>query len=122
TGFLGVYLLKELLRRTRATIHCHVRAANPRAGLDRIRSAMQARSLWEDDDAGRIVPACGDLGDPRLGLDDAHYAELVERVDTIVHNGAVVNFTPPYASLRTVNVRGTQDVLRLACAGRAKAL
>jgi thioester reductase-like protein len=120
SGFLGVFLLKELIRQTRASIYCHVRAADPAAGLARIRAAMQARSLWDDADAGRIVPVCGDLGDPRLGVGEAEYGALAERIDTIVHNGAIVNFTPPYAALERVNVGGTIDLLRFACTGPAK--
>lgn len=122
TGFLGVFLLKELLARTRATVYCHVRAADATAGFARIKKAMMARDLWLDADADRIVPVCGDLGDARLGLNAADYATLCERIDAIVHNGATVNFTPPYASLKKVNVTGTEDVLRFACTGRTKTL
>lgn len=122
TGFLGVFLLKELLTQTRASIYCHVRAVDQASGFARIRTAMQSRDLWDDADANRIVPVCGDLGDDRLGLTPAGYAELSARIDTIVHNGATVKFTPPYASLKKVNVTGTEDILRLACNGRTKAV
>lgn len=122
TGFLGVFLLKELLTQTRATIYCHVRAADRAGGFARIRTAMQSRDLWDDANANRVVPVCGDLGDDRLGLTPAGYAELSARIDTIVHNGATVKFTPPYASLKKVNVTGTEDILRLACDGRTKAV
>lgn len=122
TGFLGVYLLHALLAKTTAQIFCHVRAADAATGLDRIRKALCSRDLWRPDVDTRVIPVCGDLGDARLGVDDATYAMLSERVDTVVHNGALVNFTPPYAQLKAVNVTGTEDVLRFACAGQAKAV
>ena len=122
TGFLGVYLLHALLARSTAQIYCHVRAADGAAGVERIRKALRARDLWRADVETRVIPVCGDLGDPRLGVDDATYAMLTERIDAIVHNGALVNFTPPYAQLKAVNVTGTEDVLRFACTGPTKAV
>ena len=41
-------------------------------------------------------------------------------IGAIYHNGAVVNFSQPYAILRAANVDGTAEVLRLACGGRRK--
>jgi thioester reductase-like protein len=122
TGFLGVFLLNEVIARTGATIYCHVRASTPAAALERLKAAMAARALWAPTHAARIVPVLGDLGEPRLGLAPDVYADLVDRIDTIVHNGALVNFTPPYATLRPINVVGTEDVLRVACSGRSKTL
>ncbi|KAI9914279.1 hypothetical protein PsorP6_007075 [Peronosclerospora sorghi] len=39
---------------------------------------------------------------------------LATEIDAIVHNGADVNLVKPYAVLKSVNVLGTQKVLRLA--------
>ncbi|KAI9915554.1 hypothetical protein PsorP6_007619 [Peronosclerospora sorghi] len=39
---------------------------------------------------------------------------LATEIEAIVHNGADVNLVKPYAALKSVNVLGTQKVLRLA--------
>jgi thioester reductase-like protein len=55
-----------------------------------------------------------------LGLSSERFAQLADRIDTIYHNGADVNFFKPYSQLKATNVLGTQEVLRLACLGRVK--
>ena len=39
---------------------------------------------------------------------------MASQIDSIYHNGALVNFTYPYQALKAANVLGTQEVLRLA--------
>jgi thioester reductase-like protein len=41
-------------------------------------------------------------------------------VDVIYHCGADVNFLKPYQALKATNVRGTAEILRLACDGSVK--
>jgi amino acid adenylation domain-containing protein/thioester reductase-like protein len=112
TGFLGAFLVDELRRATSATIYALVRAADEQDALRRIGKNLRGYGL--DPDTSRIVPLLGDLAEPRLGLDEAAFAHLAETVDVIYHNGGVVNFVAPYASLEAANVSGTREVLRLA--------
>ncbi|HEX2091292.1 MAG TPA: thioester reductase domain-containing protein [Longimicrobiaceae bacterium] len=120
TGFLGSYLLHELLARTGARVHCLVRAPDAAEGMERIRRKLDSYGLWDERHRGRIVPVPGDLARPLLGLGSDAFSALAEGVDAIYHNGAQVNHTFPYAALRAANVGGTQEVLRLACTGAAK--
>ncbi|HEU0079797.1 MAG TPA: thioester reductase domain-containing protein, partial [Longimicrobiaceae bacterium] len=120
TGFLGSYLLHELMERTPFRVHCLVRAPDAAAALERIRRKMDSYGLWSDTYRARIAVVLGDLAQPRLGLDDAAFAALAEAVHVVYHNGAQVNHTFPYAALRAANVGGTQEVLRLACTGPLK--
>jgi thioester reductase-like protein len=103
TGFLGAYLLADLLARSGATVHCLVRGARP---AERIRRALRARGLWHDGLAARIVAEPGDLAGP--------LPEPPGDLDLIVHSGGLVDFTLPYGRLRPANVDGTLAVLRLA--------
>ena len=45
TGFLGAYLLDELLRQTDAAIYCLVRAADQQAAQERLQSQLQRRQF-----------------------------------------------------------------------------
>ncbi|MEV7025338.1 amino acid adenylation domain-containing protein [Kitasatospora sp. NPDC093558] len=120
TGFLGAFLLGDLLTRTGAVVDCVVRAADEAAGRERIERTLRGYGLWQDAWAERIRPVPGDLGAPRLGLSDADHAHLVQDVEAIYHCGAEVNLVFPYEKLRAANVDGTREVLRLATAtGRA---
>jgi amino acid adenylation domain-containing protein/thioester reductase-like protein len=121
TGYLGAYLLEELLLRTDADIYCLVRATDADHARNRLQSAMRSYSVWHDEYADRIVPLVGDLDQPRLGVSEATWNHLSETVDLIYHSGAKVNFVYPYSALRRTNVWSTQELLRLACTRRLKA-
>ncbi|MEV6557492.1 amino acid adenylation domain-containing protein [Nocardia sp. NPDC051756] len=120
TGFVGAYLLRELLDRTDAVVWCLVRADSTQAARDRIYETLQRYQLWSDIPEARIIPVPGDLAEPSLGLSDTYHAWLADRIDVIYHNGAQVNHLEPYPRLRAANVEGTREVLRLATTRRIK--
>jgi len=126
TGFIGPFLMKSLLEQTRAKIHVLVRASNEVQGIQRLRAAMESMGpcsaglmqLFE----ARVTPVCGDLGQPRLGLTQDVWDFLANKIDTVFHNGATVNYLFNYDRMREANVLGTNEVLRLAFEGRPKSL
>ncbi|WP_439680657.1 thioester reductase domain-containing protein [Embleya sp. MST-111070] len=120
TGFLGAFLLRELLDRTDDDVWCLVRADGPQHARRRLQETMRRYLLWDTDTAARIVPIVGDLTRPRLGLAPRSWSRLAERVDVVQHCGARVGHVAGYAPLRDANVRGTAEVLRLACADHVK--
>ena len=122
TGFVGAQLLHDLLTRTSADVYCLVRAPGASAALDRVMHNLAEYRLWQGDFGGRIHPVPGDLGRPQLGLDAATYELLGQRVDTVVHCGALVNLVRGYSAHRAANVTGTVEVLRFAAAFRGKAV
>jgi thioester reductase-like protein len=68
----------------------------------------------------RVVPICGDLGQPNLGLAQEVWDFLANEMDAIFHNGATVNYLFNYDRMRDANVKGTNEALRLAFEGRPK--
>ena len=114
TGFLGAFLLHELLQRTDATVHCLVRCADVSAGRRRIERNLAAYLPGTNAAPSRIIPVVGDLSRPLLGLSPKQFSALAARIDTIYHNGAAVNWISSYKRLKPVNVDGTQETLRLA--------
>jgi len=121
TGFLGSYLLAELLQQTRAEVYCLVRQAEREDDAKkRIRRSLEKNSLWHDSFHSRIVPVLGDLELPRLGLSDRQFEALSAKIDAIYHNGAWINLLYPYAALKAANVSGTEEVLRLAVERKVK--
>ncbi len=118
TGFLGAFLLHELLQQTSADIYCLVRASNLEEGRYKIQTNLERYMLWSGELNSRIVPLLGDLSRPFLGLNDHKFQELANKLDLIYHSGAFVNLIYPYNTLRATNVLGTQEVLRLASLGK----
>jgi amino acid adenylation domain-containing protein/thioester reductase-like protein len=124
TGFLGAFLLNDLLENTSAQIICLVRFSDPSqedqpGGIARIRRNLLDFGLWRDSIMERVEILPGTLSRKRLGLSPEAFEELGKRVDVIVHAGATVNLVYPYAALRGANVGGTREVLRLAAVGGA---
>ncbi len=122
TGFLGSFLLDELLRSTELSIHCLVRADNDAAALDRIRAARREYGLGTIEFESRVTAVAGDLAQPRLGLPAERFLKLADDVDVILHNGARVHHFEPYTRLRPANVQGTEWILRLATTGIGKSV
>jgi amino acid adenylation domain-containing protein/thioester reductase-like protein len=119
TGYLGAFLLADLLESTSARILCLVRFDDPSqddssSGVARIRKNLLDLGLWHDSILDRIEAVPGNLAQKRLGLAPDTYKELVASVQVIVHAGATVNLVYPYAALQAANVGGTREILRLA--------
>ncbi len=122
SGFLGAYLLRDLLLQSDAQLYCLVRARGSLAARQRIITNLQRYDLWREEFAERITPLPGDLSKEKLGLESQLYAELSERIDTVVQSAATLNFVYPYSRLRANNVQGTEEILRFACQGASKTL
>jgi len=114
TGFLGAFLVQELLVQTQANIYCLVRAADVASGKTKIQQNLERYLLWQPSFSQRIVAVLGDLSQPLLGLTPEEFQHLAANIDAIYHSGAIVNFLYPYSTLKAPNVLGTVEVLRLA--------
>lgn len=124
TGFLGAYLIRSLIRQRgqdgTLRIYCHARASSPEKAMDRVISNLRHFSCWEERFRPYLVAIPGDLSLPRLGMDEETWQRVAASTDLVLHNGAILNFIYPYSQMKDVNVTGTAECLRLACAGRPK--
>jgi amino acid adenylation domain-containing protein/FkbH-like protein/thioester reductase-like protein len=122
TGFVGRFLLAQLLQESHATIYCLVRARSSHEAEFRVRTTLQKWDLWEEEYEERIVPIAADLRAPMLGLDDATYRLLSQRVDSIFHCATSMNHLETYTMARPVNVDAAKELVRLATRHRPKAI
>ena len=120
TGFVGAYLIHSLLSETEARLYCHVRAKNEEEALKRIKYNMEYYHLWKEEYREFITPVIGSLDEPLLGIEEEKYKILTETIDTVYHNGALLNFIYPYERLKNTNVGGTIKTLEFACTGKPK--
>jgi len=123
TGFLGAYLIKELISAYEdedIQIYCMVRARDEQHALQRIQSNMEKYSLWEERYLDYIRAFAGQLELPRFGLSSGQFRKLAYNIDAIYHNGAKVNYVQSYALHKETNVTGTENILAFACEGRPK--
>ncbi|MCT9088922.1 amino acid adenylation domain-containing protein [Streptomyces sp. ASQP_92] len=120
TGFVGAYLLHELLA-SEVVAYCLVRADDARQAMERLVTALDGYGLWRQEFAPLLNPVVGDLAQPLFGLAEEDFDELADQVDAICHSGALVDWMRPLDDYVGPNVVGTHEALRLASRGRGKA-
>ena len=123
TGFLGSYLVRDILERTARSVKliAHVRGAKElSAALERLRRSLKSYGLWKEDWAGRVSAVVGDLSQPQLGLDEETWNKLAQKVDVVIHNGAIVHWVKRYQDMMASNVLSTMDAMKLCNEGKPK--
>lgn len=123
TGFLGVHLLRDLIRRTDVEeVRCLMRTTDACTGRLLLHSLLKEVGVINSKQLRKVVALPGKLGSENLGLTASTFSDLAEWTDTIFHNGAHINWSQPYELHRGPNVIGTLDCIRLAVTTRVKSL
>ena len=126
TGFLGSFVLRELLTHSPTTcrVIALVRCASADAGLDRLEAVCRAYGFWDDEwrtnQRVQVVP--GDIAKRGLGMTEKDWTFVAQSADVVLHNGAQVNWMLPYSSLRAANVLSTVDCIALCASSKPKRL
>jgi thioester reductase-like protein len=121
TGFLGAFMVHEFLRRG-VDVYCLVRARSSTHAQERMIGALRQYDLWKAAYKPLLRSVVGDLSKPLLGLSEIEFGDLANRIETILHSGALVDWMRPLEEYVGPNIFGTHEVLRLASCGRAKAV
>ncbi|MDP4099061.1 amino acid adenylation domain-containing protein [Paenibacillus sp. P96] len=115
TGYLGAYLLHELLVQSKATVYCLVRPGII-PGMIRIQSHMDyffgpsVHELMKD----RVIVVEGDLEREHLGISPKVIHELTGVLDMIVHSAADVRHFGDEEQFAKTNIAGTLSLIELA--------
>ncbi len=108
TGFIGRYLVEELLDHRQGEVFVLVRESS----LPRMERMI---TRWG---TSRVVPVVGDLGQDRLGVDADWIAEHAGEVEHFFHLAAIYDMTADDDANEAMNVGGTRHALELADALR----
>jgi thioester reductase-like protein len=124
TGFLGAFLLDELLRTTNdfVNIYCLVRIkkGDSEDALNRIISNLKYYQLYNHNMKKRIIPVVGDLTKRYFGLSIEQFIKFANKIDFIFHCASLVNYVYSYAVIKPAAVNGTHEILRFACTAATK--
>ena len=123
TGFLGSYILKDILERTSRVVKvvALVRGVkDSKSALDRVRRSLQGYGLWRDEWSTRLSGVVGDLSKPQLGIEQRTWQALAQQADVVIHNGAIVHWIKRYQDMVDSNVGSTIDAMRLCNEGKPK--
>jgi L-aminoadipate-semialdehyde dehydrogenase len=145
TGFLGAFVLRDLLSRQTEVkkVICLVRASDVEQGTRRLREGSTDRGVWDEQwiKSHKLEIIIGDLSQELFGLGHDQWARVAREADVVLHNGALVrglfpigsyrdpdNWYPqvhwvyPYEKLRSANVLATLTAVELASTAKQKAL
>ena len=115
TGFIGGYVIANLMAKSDAHVLALTRAKTQQEGYERLFAQLQMHM----DEATfrkylpRITPVLGDLHAQDLGLSPGDQKKVMTRADSILHIAASLNRKSAKACLNT-NLRGTLSVLKYA--------
>ncbi|KAJ9194745.1 hypothetical protein DTO164E3_7166 [Paecilomyces variotii] len=106
TGSLGNYLLNALLNDPQvAMVYC----LNRSDAKERQEKSFQEKGLKFDEEARSKVQFLQvAFGEERFGLEESKYEELLQSVDTIIHNAWKVDFNHSVYSFEDVHIRGVR--------------
>lgn len=115
-GFLGVFMLNELIKTTNAKIHCLIRKTEFESAAQRLSATIKKFGLEDSLSLAnrRIIAVPSDISLSQFGIPSEHYENLAKKVDLIFHCGAQVNIMASYSKLRTSNVQGTHEIIKFA--------
>jgi len=113
-GFLGRYIVAYLLEHTNCHITCLIRSKSSLSARKKLNHALSSTKRNIDIRDNRLELCCGDVSEIKFGLSDNEYNLLAQKVDTIIHTAAEVNWVKPYAELRENNITGTLNIIKLA--------
>jgi polyketide synthase 12 len=119
TGFVGAFLLHELLK-SNVVVYCLARADDAEQAKARLVETLDEYDLWKADYAPILRPVVGDLAQPLFGMTEDEFTQVAEQVDAICHSGALVDWMLPLDAYLGPNVVGTHEALRLASRSRGK--
>jgi NAD(P)-dependent dehydrogenase (short-subunit alcohol dehydrogenase family) len=110
TGFIGRYLVENLLRRGRP-VYVLVRK-----GSEKKLAAMRKR--WGADER-QLIGVEGDLAKPGLGVAAADLRKLKGKIDHLFHLAAIYDLKASAEEQQIANVEGTRNTVRFAEAVQA---
>ena len=121
TGFIGTFLLKELLLRPNVQrVACLVRARDEIEAIKRIVNAFDRYGL-RPCHMEKLWAIPGDFSKEYLGLDWGTFDYFAKWTSIIFHLGARVNWIEPYEAHRQANVLGLLNMIQFANTKRLKA-
>ena len=118
TGYLGSYVVADLLRRSDERLLLLVRARDGAEASQRLWRALQLHMDFDEfrqHMSGRVEVCLGDITEPQLGLSERAYQQASGSTNSIIHIAASLNRRSEKACLN-VNLRGTLAMVKFALA------
>jgi thioester reductase-like protein len=111
TGYLGMHILADYLEHDTGTAYCLVRGKNQEDSTKRLQELLNFYFGNRYADMHRIEVVCADLQKDQFGLPDAEYAQLLQKIHTVINCAASVKHYGSYKYFYEVNVETTKRLI-----------
>lgn len=122
TGYLGIYLLKELFIQTKAKVVLVVRPGKGGNGSTRIQKKFCTyfgEELYQQYES-RLRVLDGAITEQQFGLEDSVYQKLAQRTECIINASGKADHYGEYEAFYEANVSSVQQMIAFAKTGRKK--
>lgn len=106
TGFIGRFIVEELLKQPNAVVHALIRQGSEYK-LERIRADLGVSEA-------QLKAIKGDLTQPNLGIAQPDLSRLRGKIHHLYHLGAIYDLSADAESQQKANVEGTRHALQAA--------
>ncbi|MFY0758174.1 thioester reductase domain-containing protein [Metabacillus dongyingensis] len=122
TGYLGVYLLRDLLTKSDSNVHLIVRSKNQIEAENRMKEKICSYfdPSFYDKFKQRIFVYSGDLARNDFGLDMSNYQYLSETIQCVIHSAGNVSHFGNYDTSFEANVLATKNLIDFSLTGVMK--
>lgn len=123
-GFLGIYLLNNLLNLNVPSITLIIRGKNNQHALNRVKKSYKFYFNREipENLLAKLTVISGDISKEKLGLSKKDYMYYSQSIDCIINSAAFVKHFGEYKNFYNINVIGTKNIVRFALNGLSKKL
>ncbi|MCX7920660.1 MAG: amino acid adenylation domain-containing protein [Clostridia bacterium] len=124
TGYLGIYILHQLLVSGDSDIYVLVRGKSREESVQRLKDKLEyyfQKGFYEEY-KGRIKVLSGDLSRDLFGLEHEEYVELADNIECIINSAANVSHYGHYDDFFEINVKGVERLIDFCSTGREKDL
>lgn len=105
TGFIGRYLVKNLLKR-----EGKIYVLSREASLEKV---TRLRENVADLD-GRVIPIVGDLTQSKLGISESDFKTLTGEITHFIHLAAIYDLSAGEEEQVKTNIEGTRNAVKAA--------
>ncbi len=122
TGYLGAYLLRDLLKEKDCTVYLPVRARTKKHARERLKHKLEFYfgSHFYQRYKDKIVVFRSDLASRKLSIRSDVYQKMANTIDCIIHSAANVKHYGSYEDSYSANVTATENLLEFASTGIKK--
>ena len=113
TGYLGIHIMDEFLRKEKGDVYCIVRNSPGITARTKLHQKLNYYFGDKYDDLidKRIFAVTGDITEPGFGLNQDDLLELANSVDVVINSAAVVAHFGNYSDFYKINVTSVRYLI-----------